>query len=602
MAGLRSYLNPYVHSTIYNFHAQLEGSDLDFNAPQGKEEIAKQVARLKQIAKAMEAKERQLLGDQDVETFVNELFYNRSQYPSHLLAVLREEKTREMFIDRFDIPVEILEKMNKRLAQAVQTHIYEDEGIRKIPRDKATDILVNMMSRLEGNRYARAGSHFFDLRSVDAQLERAQKSFGVEFAEHYSKNVKGVLRSQSGKINKVVKSFLIEETLKHYKDLTPNEEGFIYLKERFLAKIKEEEKNGHKFASDFTPEDYINTVIKNLRERLKGNILDDKKKVAGEFGESFFMEAFASARGMDIDIEVTGNFSEEKVRERYYKERDKIFENVGDVATTHHDPKKFSQTDLIITNSAGAQFRVQSKNYMSVYTKNLQASAETGIPALYEIQGSKKYTDLIAAFEEKGSTAFSEQTKANLSYLLANELWFNQVGDLATGRRHRRRYKEPQTEQNRLGLQYVVRQVDRLLTQGLAEYLGIVVSESLDGTVEVAAEQSNSFFLLNNTTLVPSSDIIYAVIEGLQNMVRTQFSVQATLNPTSSGWAYRDAKAFYEAKRDSVAALDPSLNYTDASLVAVGATLGESIIDGLGIERINLNTDLFSFMGSAMHF
>lgn len=607
MSNLINGGSPYVHSTIYNFHAGMESGLLDIRTEEGQAYLDKAKARLIAVAEKLEKLEKELLGGLSPEEFSRKVLHDRTSFPGLLMEILREKETREAFFEVPELKSGDIDKllMDKKVDKQIQQIIKKNKDAGLL-RSEFAAIVKKSLTKVRGKKGASPGESFFDIGSLSDQAAYLESTLGPQMSETFLNMIRGPLKSESGRINEVIDEFFFKMSEKA--NSPKMEKGFRHLRKRV-----EEERKKRNFveASDVPIEELLKNFEAYLKDALGKDYLNSRQKVAGFFGEhAIAATGVFQNTGIIVDVTVTGNMTEEQLREKLWLDQGEVLETMPEFKT-HHQLDKFTQTDLILTNQNGKTFGVQSKNYMEALfkTKASMATGGGGIPAIMQIQGETKVMNFFSQFNETGWNPFTESDIENLAYFMANTLWFNLVGTFARGKnmtnfetRYRRRQygNTAGLEQKEQGLQYAVAQIDRILTNALANYLGVVVAETVEGQIDIVESFSNSFYLVSNTALVPISAILRNIAEALGEVTGNLFKVEATLkNSSAAGWAYKDVFGFHLAKAEATGGLDSSRGYTDLPLLQVGYQQGESIMNTATIERINLRGSLYGLLGSA---
>ena len=162
-----------------------------------------------------------------------------------------------------------------------------------------------------------------------------------------------------------------------------------------------------------------------------------------------------------MEITVIGDLTENQAWEKYKH-------LLSSKLITHHSKDKFSGTDLLITNSKGRTVRVQAKNLATAYQSFL---VDGKIPGMISLEKDTKYLTLIQELESKGLLTLSDEDLSNISYLLANEIWFRLKGSLGEDSKRK-------ISQQTGGLQYSQLIAEKIFSKQVANFLGVSLQDS----------------------------------------------------------------------------------------------------------------------------
>lgn len=557
---------PYVHSNIYNFHSQVEGGFLDTRTVHGQKRLNKQIAEIRHLRNQLKSAADDFLGGLTPQQASNQLLNNPRTYSKIALEILRSEKMRQSLIIGNQYNIQSVKnffgnnnKLQNRLIEIINTN-----DLATISAEELADEIMESMGGYQ---------IFLNLSGAQQRQELGKIFTGKAAEKRIREKMKRKARSETGKIKQVIIDLINESALRTIKT-NSLDQSFSYFSRTFLDKVRGEKivyKNGQ------TPQNYLISVRQNIMG-LKD--YKDRSNAAGALGEKWLRAVTISDTAAGFDIEVVSGENEEGAT---LKDLERM--------VTHHKLSAPSQTDLIITNSINQKkVRVQAKNYMDVLNKII--TLDKNIPLLAKIQEEVGFLELLQRLKETPSGIFlSDNDLRGIAYLVANELWFNMKGSYGE---ERGRNLTSTTG----GLSYVIQQINNLMTNALANFIGVTIDESLT----VHGEASNIFFLFSNSVLIPTYMLLDGIIAQLKNYENQIASLKVTLKRSGIKWAYSNAKKFHDAKRDSVDRLDSSRNYQDEALVAVGRAQGQNIISSLNISRVNLKIDLHTLLTSAWSF
>ena len=569
--------SPYVHSSIYHFQEQSDKSIASIKSTEGKAKIDKTIKKLQIIKEQLENEAKKFLNGKTSAQVSKELLDTNNTYTKISMEILRTRQMRDSqlgskaFYNIKDIEKVLDYSLPKKILKMM-----EDTNSTQI----AEDVLVNaIVDWLKNN-----GENFFDLDLTKQKKKIARPFRDKEVKQKMSDSLTRKLRSSQGKIKDLVTQALQESNIKVYK-MDSFEESFKYFEKQFYIAIKN---NQVFYEKSQTPEIFL----RDLKVNLKKLNMDysGKSQATANLSEKWKTAVVLTDTDNGFTIDITGNMSEEDIS----KSENEAFTALT-MMKTHHSTKKFSQTDLIITNPQGKRVRVQDKNTITILEKIKKG--DTKVPQIFAIQHTQRYIDLINQLEVSGTGNLADEDIEALSYLLANEIWFRLRGSFNKGKTGKKRKVKGN------GLDSTVAAANNLLTQEVINFLGITIEDSINpDNIQVIGSGSNIFYLFANTVLVPTYKIIDDLIKQLQNAEQEIFKLQVTLSPSSVTTAGYNAKTLYEKKANSVDKLDYFKNYTDKNLVNVGVEVGKDIMNTLQISRINIYTDLNTLLTSTHNF
>lgn len=196
-----------------------------------------------------------------------------------------------------------------------------------------------------------------------------------------------------------------------------------------------------------------------------------------------------------------------------------------ETAATWNDPNKMSYTDLILINSNGMRVRAQSKNYVGAYETFLRTKEDV-YQSTHLFSRKMLFKDFFMKLmiESGGRVNIAGEVDLDtLSYIVANEIWFDMHGSIdrgggigwREGKVHTRLFDSDSW-------------LSRALSGAFINFLGVVINEG----GEVIPSVSNVFFLIDNKALVPTYELIDNVItyykEGKAQMTNIDISPSRT--------------------------------------------------------------------------
>lgn len=545
----------YVHSNIYNLHNSIDGSILDArtNSDPGLTQI---IDELKNIRNNLEDIAKSFLGNESPEQFSNRFFNSSDTYSSVATEILTRPHMKNLLLQKVSYNKKDLESFFGRSAIPKKLkNMFNDKDSATLLEEEVVKMITDTLE----------GQEFF---TSDRGTQRKNLSKILGNKSRVDEALTKVLKSKEGKIKNIIRSELRERFNSQSKPTFP-QEAFDYFKQEFLRKIQElgicydKEKD--------TPEMFIERVRQEL-EKINIQTQKTGSGASGSLNEDFNAAVLISDSRAQVSIQVVGKKTEEQLSKTI------------SMLKTHHAQNKQSQSDWLITNArTGVQVRVQNKNGIEVLQKILKTNQN--IPQINKIQDTTKYLSLIQQLSDSGVSHLQAQDIANLSYLLANSIWFNIKGTYNSNDGEKRK-KWTDTG----GLKYVNETIEQFFAREITNFIGISFRQNFH--ILQGAPAANAFFLFSNKAFVPTYMIIDDIIKQMQREEAKLFNLKVTLKTSGISYAYSSVKSFYEAKQQAVGKLDPSQGYTDQRLLAVGGEQGKQIIESLNIERIKLNVNL----------
>lgn len=569
--ALTSYNAPYVHSSIYRFNGQFGGSILDTRSDEGKKQLNAQIAELNNLKKILEDEANQFLGGADWRTILTDMGES-------------EKKMREIATDILNTPetVAILSGSKNnytgaRLAKAFpqiasEIFTYVDKTV-----DLSTKEAVDLISKIILNSMPSSVNNFEAWKNIFVGKISDGKG---EFEKKFTEQIKGKLTSEKGKIRKIVQQVLKSRTRSSSKEKTQ----FINF---FETEFRRRARDELTFVEESDIENYLSMVIAEFR-KLKSNVFTgEASSMLGKLGEDFL--AITMNGTNTLTFYVTGMLSEEKM----LKDKE-LSVLLNGTIKTHHKTSADSQTDLLITNNKTKKtIRAQSKNLQAAYQSVIDIE-RSSFPGMAKLQQETSYTGLIEQLRGTGTIHLSNGDLDNLSYLLANEIWFRANPSLGGSGKAR----GVSNSSSILG--QTAQAVSRFFTQEITNFIGITVDNSITVHAE-KANSYNSFYLISNKILYPTYLIIENLISQLKQETEKISRLQVTLDTSKSPGG---AEAFYKSKIAAVAPepLKADGNYSNGNLVAVGTNKGSEIISSLTIRNIGLQFNIEKLLETSYTF
>lgn len=566
--AMGSFLAPYVHSNIYNFNGKFGGSSLDTRSDEGQNRLNAQIQELKQLRDILKLEADVFLGGQDWRTIMDSIDQIDHTFVKIGTDILNSQRAIDILSGKgVTYKRESLIKAFPQLQSEIMAIVGDAV---ELSAKEAVQIIVEIILRglpQGGSLEAWTGALMSALANSAGKIEKSVAS-----------SVKGRLTSQKGKLKTIVKNTLKSRTRSKSKE----KNAFAkYFESEFRARIAQE----NMIIPVDRMEEYLTNVISNFKTMPLETFTGDVSSMLGKLGEDFISVTMNGANTIGITFQVVGMETEETMQSK------KQFSSLlnGSIKTHHKDSAE-SQTDLLLTNAAtGKTVRVQSKNLQAAYQSVINIDRKS-FPGMARLQQETSYIGLIEKLQGTSTIHLSEEDLADLSYLLANEVWFRAKGSYPGGGA-----RGVSDSGSILG--QTARGVGQLFAKEIANFMGVTIDQSI--TVNHGQASSfNSFYLISNKILLPSWKIIDDLISQLQQ-AETEFSrLQVTINTSSASGS---AKAFYEAKVEATQpeGLKADGDYSDANLVAVGSGKGAEIISSLSISNVGLKFDIGALLNSS---
>lgn len=566
--ALGTYEAPYVHSNLINLNAQLTGN-LDSSSEKYKEEINNQIEELKKIKEVLKTEADAFLDGKTPEEVMKEIRENGAIFQQigievlnspEILNVLRKTEIKyqnktlnKIFGEKLPITIANGLVSEKQLIDEISTYIMTEMNFGTKTRSQQIDFLGELFSGLE--------------KGLPPQV---------------LKTYKRALTSKDGKIKKIIKTLLRSGAKK---GIGPSLNKSVFYKtfeDKFRQILRSKD-----IVVDLTQlDDYLNNVklgFKNIKWT------DDYNQRLGTLGEDAFAVVINSETNssMNITIEVVGNLNEEEIYNNFKGK-------VQGKMINYRSEDRFSQTDLLMTNKSGKTVRVQSKNLQKAYQAFVEGK---NIPGFASLDGDKKYLDLIAQLQVSPMSSLSKSDLNNLSYLLANEVWFRSHKSI--GGSGRSKYKAHGISKSGT-MSNVAGMVTDIFSKEIKNFLGYAIDESM--VVKKPAINANSFFLISNKILLPTYTIIEDLIQQL-NKEQTKISRFKVSIKMPGDIGLPKSTTFYKNKADSVGGtLIKNGGYEDANLLREGQNVGQKIIDNLSFNNIGISFDINTLLSSSYVF
>lgn len=568
--ALQSWGAPYVHSNYYLFSRQLREQMFSVDEQKGISKMDEQISALEKVRKRLYEEAKAFLGDDTPEEAFRKIVEGDTEIsrigkqviadPAAQKALLRTTYTKEDAIDA--IKPGTLEKLAEKITEELDI------------RELAEIISKELFDK------------GFGKQSRTIQIEQLKETFNIDpkvLDSILNNFLKGKLRSSSGKIQKIVK-----EILKHKREGSSDKNGSLVYENfirYFERAVKDKARQSGLYSSNT---DIVTQYLERVKPKLKNIIKQhySTTDASRALGEEIHANVNENAGLVEIAV---GEKTETEIR------ADNGLMPSLETATTWNDPNKMSYTDLILINSRGMKVRAQSKNYVGAYETFLHTKQDV-YQSTHLFSRKMLFKDFfMKLMTESGGriNIAGEIDLDTLSYIVANEIWFDMHGSIDKGGNVGWRADKVHTR-----LFDSDSWLSRALSGAFINFLGVVVSEN----GEVIPSISNVFFLIDNKALVPTYELIDNVLEYYKTGKAQMTNIDITPSRTGVGFDYTSPLRFLQAKADATPDGLRQATYTDEGLVTVGRLQGQHIMNTLQINAVNLGISLEQLLTSAWRF
>ena len=567
MAVLFSKDSPYVHSNYYLFSNQMRDYLFSVDEEKGLSKMQSQIRELKKVRDQLKATAQTFLGGDTPEEAWRKIQQNDSALSKIGKQVVADPRAKQALLET-------------GLTKNEATSLIKDET------QLANHLTNELTEMIDMKALAEEISEFlfekgFGKKKKVEQIEELRSLFNIPQAELdkvLDRYLKGKLRSSKGKIQKIVKEILAEQSK------SKAQQGSDYVYNNFMAYFKRAVREKAKAGGIYSINDSIvERYLKKVEDQLKGVI--KSHYVSTEASRALGEEIIASVNDNKMLIMVAGG---EKTENDFRKELLPSLET----ATTWTDPTRMSYSDMVLINKDGMRVRAQSKNYVGAYEKFLHTDKNV-YQNTYLFSKQMLFTEFFDKLQKSGNIAGSIDLDY-LSYIVANEIWFDAHGSIDRGSNKGFREGNPHTR-----LFGSDSWLSRAMSGAFINFLGVVVSE---GTV--VTDVSNVFFLIDNKALVPTYELINNVLKYWENGLKQITNIHVVANTKGVSYNPSSPEAFLAAKAKAVESeggLGAAV-YENAGLVGVGKAQGASIMSTLMVKSVNLGIDLKELLSSAWVF
>lgn len=583
--------SPYIHSRVYNFvhfvgeiNADAEYQD-ELNSL--KESLTTWIRQLRDFEREI----YEACGVSDYNGLNQKLFIDsKNSYDKVTKAILTNPNFIRSLLPQ--INREIAENILKTLPNSQQFYDTLFNGIDTYDVSSFSNLLID---------YIRSQ---FSPNSKVISVETFENKFGQEFAKYIGNQTKLSIQSgtKRGALGRIVRGLIQDNGFK----------GTYISRDSFVSNFKKFFNIEANNLNVVFTNDELNNHAQNVElaanaayEAVKGNkgLPAYISNLVGQLGEQNLSIAFdQSELAVVVKVHQVGNITEDELYDKFSK----IDSNLKKLSI--HDTNKQSQSDelleIVLPGRGTTLIRVQSKSTLLDQLVKIGDSYKENVqPQMLRFFNGKDSSgnniNITALFENLVSKGIiSDYDSKNLTYLLANMIWFNQVGSYEGDGRNGSKRTRRVGSTGGIGFSQAI--VDRTLSQSIAEYIGLTTAESLGQEIkQIQLGGSNIFYFLSGKVLFPISMVLEELLHQLNNEEQKLFNLHTQLQ--MRGAITNSAASLYKEKREKSGGFKGGYLYQDAGLLSAGQTQGNEIVQKLGI-KINANFSIAAIINSAYNF
>ena len=583
--------SPYIHSRVYNFvhfvgeiNADAEYQD-ELNSL--KESLTTWIRQLRDFEREI----YEACGVSDYNGLNQKLFIDsKNSYDKVTKAILTNPNFIRSLLPQ--INREIAENILKTLPNSQQFYDTLFNGIDTYDVSSFSNLLID---------YIRSQ---FSPHSKVISVETFENKFGQEFAKYIGNQTKLSIQSgtKRGALGRIVRGLIQDKGFK----------GAYISRDSFVSNFKKFFNIEANNLNVVFTNDELNNHAQNVElaanaayEAVKGNkgLPAYISNLVGQLGEQNLSIAFdQSELAVVVKVHQVGNITEDELYDKFSK----IDSNLKKLSI--HDTNKQSQSDelleIVLPGRGTTLIRVQSKSTLLDQLVKIGDSYKENVqPQMLRFFNGKDSSgnniNITALFENLVSKGIiSDYDSKNLTYLLANMIWFNQVGSYEGDGRNGSKRTRRVGSTGGIGFSQAI--VDRTLSQSIAEYIGLTTAESLGQEIkQIQLGGSNIFYFLSGKVLFPISMVLEELLHQLNNEEQKLFNLHTQLQ--MRGAITNSAASLYKEKREKSGGFKGGYLYQDTGLLSAGQTQGNEIVQKLGI-KINANFSIAAIINSAYNF
>lgn len=561
---------PYIHSNIYNFMMDTSTMMADFRNGQ---EIRDVIALYESWRDQLRTYESELYDFCEVGDYkgLNRLLFGEGLASKRLTYIAQEVLRKPSFV------AQLVPKIDRSIATAIFNEF-----------DAKPQFVTNAVNEMFQNKNEVSISETIDaiVKAIKDQLGQLGKQDRVSAGEFNAvfKSFKSDIKKWAS-ISVKSKQNNLQEAAKKLLAETLQKQNVLITKPVFLSYFVPAFKNELSYRNTiiFTQvSSNLNQIITELGERIYEDIAGGSgflslysSNLLGKRGEGVLnfsvREIQEVEEGVQLKMEAvtTGNLSEEKIYEQYFKQ---LGLSKEEAMLRNHNVDTFSGTDNLIKiiGPRGTRFfRVQSKDSALKQLEGKNADYATQHVRMLK-EDSVDHT--LATLENENIITADEAAK--LAYVMANVVWFQIKGSYRIGSSHLTKVTQSTGSSNvSSGIEYI----NTILSTHIKDLIGITVKEG--APMELHLNATNIFYFLGARTLFPVSEVLDQVVKRLKDLENKLFSIRYILNTksVSSSFVWTSARDFFAEKqrnfsRDSL---------YSSEVLEVGKTQGGAIMSSL---------------------
>ena len=568
--ALQSWGAPYVHSNYYLFSKQMREQMFSVDKQKGLSRMQQQISALERVRNRLYDEAKAFLDGDTPEIAFRKIIEGDTEVSRIGKEVITDPAARKALLKTTYTKEEVSEVFAPGKLEELAEKITEELDITEV-----AEIISRELFEKGFNKKTRV-----------AQIEELKEVFNIEqktLDKIINEFLKGKLRSSSGKIQKIIKEILKQKKKgEKQKDASLVCANFIRYFERA---VRDRAKQSGLYSSN---QDIVTQYLERVKPKLTSIIKQHytSTDASRALGEEIFTTVNENSALIGVAV---GDKTEMEIR------ADNDLMPSLETAATWNDPNKMSYTDLILINAKGMKVRAQSKNYVGAYETFLQTDKDVYQNThLFSRKMLFKDFFLKLMTESGGRVNISGEIDLDmLSYIVANEIWFDMHGSIDKGGGTGWR-----TDKIHTRLFDSDSWLSRALSGAFVNFLGVVVSES----GEVIPSISNVFFLIDNKALVPTYELIDNVLKYYKTGAEQMTNIDVTPSRTGVGFDYTSPLRYLQAKADATPTGLGAATYTDEGLVTIGRLQGKHIMDTLQINAVNLGVSIEQLLTSAWRF
>lgn len=551
--------SPYVHSNYYLFSKQMRDYFFTVDDEQGLSRMQAQIDALKTIREQLHTEAKNFLGGDTPEQAWQKIKQGDTMISKIGKEVILDPQAKRALMKKVYAKEEVYQVIDEeKISAQIAKEIDDIVDINELA-DKISDSLF---------------SQGFGNKSKSAQKEILREMFisQSEVDKILNQHLKGKLRSAQGKINKILKEILNSQIKAENK--VQAYDSFISY---FKRAVREKAQQLELYSIDTS---IVDKYLKKVEDQLSSVLAAEytSTNASGALGE----EIISAVNDNQLLTMLPGG---KKTENEFRKE---LLPSLV-TATTWNDPDKMSYSDLVLINENGVRVRAQSKNYTGAYETFIRTDGDV-YQHTHLFSKEQLFKDFFQKLE-RTTNIVGDIDYGYLSYIVANEIWFDQHGSIDRG--GNKGFRQDETHTRLFGSDSWL---SRALSGAFVNFLGVVVSEG-----NVISEVSNVFFLIDNNALVPTYELIDNVLSYWEKGQDEMTRIRVVPSKTGVRYKWPSPEEFLEKKANAANGLGPAV-YEDPALVKVGQEQGAGIMETLKVQSVNLGINLKTLFTSPWRF